>query len=165
ALLTAQAAAPPGTALHAKVTTNLGRAYYGAGNYLKAVEHLDAVPHDSDLWPRTLVEQAWARFAIDDHAGSLSALHTLQTPYYSAWHEPEGDLLRIQAYFMLCKFTTASEAVDAFVAKYTPVKDALDATLPSLDAERAWVETSVWMEGGSSKLPNALLHPLAAEDR
>jgi len=159
ALLTAEAAAKDAPVeLRARITANLGRAYYGGGNYVQAIRYLDAIPHQSVTWQDHLVEHAWARFAIGDHGGTIAVLHTLQTPYFADWYTAEADLLRLQAYFLLCKLTSATDAADAFLAKYTPIAAALDASVPKLDGSGAWADAVTFSTGGTPTLPPAVLH-------
>jgi len=166
ALLLAQAASessPPEE--RAMITHNLGRAYYGSGNYLKAVEHLGSVPRGSLAWQDAQFERAWAHFAIDDHVGTISVLQTWESPWFTDWYAPEADLLRLQAYFLLCKLVSAREEADRFEAKYTPMRNALDVAVPTLTPTAAWTDIIGWMDGEESKLPPGILYKFRYEER
>ena len=57
--------------------------------------------------------------------GSLGLLFTLGTPYFTAEHYPEAQLLRVYSLFMLCKFTEAEQHMAVFETQYTPHKEQL----------------------------------------
>jgi tetratricopeptide (TPR) repeat protein len=143
------------------IRLNLGRVYYAAGNYPKAIEFYAQVSRESHWWPEAQFERAWAHFRIQDMNGTLGILHTHQSPFYEGgWYFPEAHLLRTYALFLICKFPEASEEIDQFQVLWTPVRDDLQSALASssdqdlFDAARAYVET------GDAELPEMVLRDL-----
>jgi len=165
ALLTAEAAsAGQDTEFRAIVLLNTGRAYFAAGNFLKAIEYFGSVPRESLSWQEAVFERAWGHFRIEDYAGTYAVLTTLDTPFFSDWYWAEADLLRIQTLFMMCKFGDANQGIDAFIEKYTPIREQLLATL-DMGPNDAWEDSVAWMTGGSSRLPPAVLARFRYEER
>ncbi|MBW1877314.1 MAG: hypothetical protein JRJ84_03035 [Deltaproteobacteria bacterium] len=165
ALLTSEAADPgEDPDFHAMVVLNTGRAYFAADNFLKAIEYFGSVPRESLSWQEAVFERAWGHFRIEDHAGAYAALTSLDNPFFSDWYWAEADLLRIYALFMMCKFGDASRGIDAFIAKYTPIQEQLQANL-GMRPEEAWEEAVAWMTGGTPRLPPAVLARFRWEER
>lgn len=144
---------------------NLARAHFGAGDWVQAIDWFDKVDRSSNHFPQARFEQAWAHFRNDDMRGTLAQLHTHGAPFFDDWYFPEADVLRAYALFNLCKFPSANAEMDAFVQRYTPVKEELDRTLPGLDAAAAFADAHAFVEGGQSKLPGVVLRGFRADDR
>ena len=86
------------------IILNVARSYFAMKNYPLAAEFFAKIPRDSIYWPEAQFERAWAHFYMQDMNGSLGLLFTLGTPYFTAEHYPEAQLLRVYSLFMLCKF-------------------------------------------------------------
>lgn len=152
ALLTAQAMVGDDTELLDTVNLNLGRTYYAAGNYPKAIEYYAKVSRESHWWPEAQFERAWAHFRIQDMNGALGILHTHVTPFYSDWYFPEAQLLRTYSLFLICKFPEASEQIDTFQTTWTPVRDELQSTVSAMDNTAAFNDARRFVETGESEL-------------
>ncbi len=147
------------------LTLNVARANYGAGNYAGAIEHFEDVSRESEFWPESVFERAWAHFRLDDMNGALAQLHTLDTPYFEAWYLPEADLLRTYSLFMMCKFPQATKEIDAFAARWSPTRDALTSSIAGTSRQQAWDDVKALDEGKATKLPTEVLQRFAKEDR
>jgi len=144
---------------------NLGRSYYAAGNFPKAMQSYAAVTRGSEFWPQAQFERAWAHFRIDDMNGSLGLLLSLDTPFFTEYYYPEADLLRIYSMFMMCKFPEANNAIEAFKKNYKPVYDAL-VTFRGKSAAEAFAAARTYRETGDpSGLPPMLLRQYRTEER
>ena len=163
-LLIAEAAAT-GTDDHDWVSLNLARAYYGAQNPLRAIEHYVQVSRGSELWLDAHWERAWAHFSVDDMPGTLSLLRAFQTPYLQDTYLAEGDMLRVYALFLMCKFPTAKVELDAFTSRYRPLLDDLDRTLVSASPAVAWADLRRYRETGESSLPAIVHDQFDGDDR
>ncbi len=106
---------------------NIGRAYYGAENFGRAIEYFAMVPHTSEVWIEAQFERAWAHFRLDDMNGVLGLTQTHASPFLDKAYFPEAALLRVYALFMMCKFPQANNEIEAFTARYTPTLETLRA--------------------------------------
>ena len=144
---------------------NMGRAYYAANNYPRAIEYFARVERGSEFWVESQFERAWAHFRLDDMNGTLGLLESLHTPFLDDWYYPEGDLLRVYSFFLLCKFPTAGTEIDAFSAKYKPLRQELDKTLGAMTPKDAWDDGRALLEKRPTKLPTSLIRTYRWEDR
>lgn len=147
------------------VNLNVGRAYYSAGNFPRAIEYYAKVERGSEYWPEATFERAWAHFRIDDMNGTLGLLENHDTPFFEGWYFPEAALLRTYALFLMCKFPSANREIDAFTTQYKPVREELDRTLSGMSPEDAWEDVLAYRAGKDTKLPAMILRPYAWEDR
>lgn len=144
---------------------NVGRSFYGATNYPRAVQAFAAVPRESEFWPEAQFERAWAHFRLSDFNGTLGVLYTLETPFFADYYFPEADLLRIYSMFYLCKFPEANTSIEDFKAKYKSLYDKLVAW-GSKTPEENFAAARVYAEKGTvGELPEAVLRPFKQEDR
>jgi tetratricopeptide (TPR) repeat protein len=146
------------------ISLNLGRAYFGTGNFPRAIEYYAQVDRGSHHWPEAQFERAWAHFRLDDMNGTLSLLHNHNSPFLESWYFPEGALLRVYALFLLCKFPDASTQIDHFQTLYNPQLANLR-ELASLSPEALFNEAAAETEKGSSTLPAHIGRAMANEDR
>lgn len=147
------------------VELNLGRAYFAANNFPRAIEYYAKVERGSDYWPEATFERAWAHFRIDDMNGALGYLENFETPFLADYYYPEADMLRVYSTFLLCKFATAQDGIDGFTQKYQPVKDGLDRDLGAMTPADAWKDVMGYLDGEHTKLPSMVLRPYLVEDR
>jgi tetratricopeptide (TPR) repeat protein len=144
---------------------NLGRAYFAANNFPRAIEYYAKVDRGSDYWTEAMFERAWAHFRLDDMNGALGYLENFDTPFLADFYYPEADMLRVYSTFLLCKFNTADEEIGGFSKKYAPVKDELDRELGAMTPADAWTDVVDYLDGKPSKLPSMVLRPYKTEDR
>jgi TolA-binding protein len=101
---------------------NLGRIYYGIGEYAAADQWYAAVPRGSTYWPESVFESAWSNFLLDDPDRTLGQLLTLQAPSVAADEFlPEASILAALTWFTVCDFEQVDRAVDNFDARYRPM--------------------------------------------
>jgi tetratricopeptide (TPR) repeat protein len=144
---------------------NLGRAYFAASNFPRAIEYYAKVDRGSDYWPEATFERAWAHFRMDDMNGTLGYLENFDTPFLADYYYPEADMLRVYSTFLLCKFSTAEQEIGGFSAKYGPVKAALDQNLGAMAPGDAWTDVVAYLDGKPTRLPSMMLRPYKTEDR
>lgn len=99
-------------------TLNLARAYYGKGDYAKAVMYYSRIPMFSQDWADALFEAGWAFFLREEYGKSLGALHTLHSPRFTKLFTPESWILKATIYFHVCLYEEAKAALDFFVENY-----------------------------------------------
>jgi tetratricopeptide (TPR) repeat protein len=105
-------------------TLNLARAYYGKGDYQKAVQFYERIPRFSQDWADALFEVGWAHFMRKDFGKALGALHTLHSPHFGEMFVPESWMLKATIYFHVCLYEEAEENLKFFdetYAKMIPV--------------------------------------------
>ena len=167
-LLTAQAEGAQfgkSEAFSAVMDLNLGRTFYAQQNYAKAIEYYAKVPASSDFWLQAQLERSWAHFALEDMQGTLGLLMNHEAPFFDDFYLAEADMLRAQAYFLMCKFPAARTAVEDFEAKYAPVLTNTRAALGSLDAAGAFEDVAKLRRGEATTLPPTVLRRFAHEHR
>ncbi|HUU02864.1 MAG TPA: tetratricopeptide repeat protein [Myxococcota bacterium] len=116
-------------------TLNLARAYYGKGDYAKAVMYYSRIPMFSQDWADALFEIGWAYFMREEYGRALGALHTLHSPRYQNLFAPESWILKGTIYFHVCLYEEATAALNIFKQRYEnmlpTLKGILDAGLPN----------------------------------
>lgn len=100
---------------------DVARAYYGAGDFVRAIEYFAKVPRSSPWWSQAQFERAWAHFRLDDLNGALGLLSTHSSAWYADRYFPEAAMLEIYSLFLLCKFPAAGKGIDAFATRFNPM--------------------------------------------
>lgn len=147
------------------INLNIGRAYYGAGEFVRAIEYFAKVDRDSSYWAEAQFERAWAHFRLDDLNGALGLLYTHSSPFFAGEYFPEAALLEIYSLFLLCKFPAAGEHIDEFQARFSTMASTLrDVTAQEpeklFEVARADVASSK-----TPTLPSMVVRPLRQDDR
>jgi len=163
-LLTAEAKADEEQLLEI-IRLNLGRAYFGAGNFPRAIEYYAKVPRESSLWLEAQFERAWSHFRLEDVSGTLGILHTQVSPFFETSYHPEAWLLRTYSLFLLCKFPEASVQIQAFRDHYVPIRDALDNVLSRADDGQLVGQVRALAAGNDTLVPAELLVRYVDEPR
>jgi hypothetical protein len=145
------------------VALDLARAYYSAGDYGNSIVWYAKIERSSDYWLDAQFERAWAHFRGNDTNGALAMLHNHQSPFFEGMYQPEADLLRAYSYFVMCKFTEATEAMDAFAAKYEPIQNELGQL--SLSPEEAFADVIAYRADKPTRIPTYLLGQYRHEER
>lgn len=148
-----------------KLLMNIARAYYADKNYGQALYHYALVPRDSVYWPEARFEKAWSHFRAGDAAGAIGELETHQSPFFDELWFPEAAMLRAQSLFVMCRYGSAIDAMDAYQKRYEPRIEAIDRALGGIDAQGAFDDVVQHLEGAASTLPGILLRPYRGEDR
>jgi tetratricopeptide (TPR) repeat protein len=145
---------------------NIGRTFYAANNFPRAIEYLAKVPRDSDFWLEAQFERAWAHFRLDDMNGAIALLFTHGSPFFDDWYYPEGQLLRVYALFLLCKFPEASKQIDLFKAHYQPLHGQLRAAMTGLGPADAFALAEDYVgQGVPGSMPPSVLRSWAGDAR
>jgi tetratricopeptide (TPR) repeat protein len=166
-LLTAQALgkqANRGETFDNVTTLNIARSYYAAENWPRAIEYYAQLPRESRQWVDAVFERAWAHFRISDTNGALALLQVHESPFFQDWYFPEATLLRAHSLFLMCKFPEASNQIDGFVARYTPMRETL-AQVGIRTPEDVFEQMRRHIAEGSSDLPEMITWRYEEEDR
>ncbi|MCK6507150.1 hypothetical protein L6R53_27905 [Myxococcota bacterium] len=144
---------------------DMARAYYGAGEYVRAIEYFAKVPRSSPWWAQAQFERAWAHFRLDDLNGTLGLLSTHSSPFFSGEYFPEAALLEIYSLFLLCKFPAAGEQIDAFTVRFSPMLKDLQAVGGYSPAEAFERGRDAVLDGKEDRLPVMVARPFLGEAR
>jgi len=144
------------------VNINLGRAYFGAGNFARAIEYFALVERGSPHWLEAQFERSWAHFRLEDVSGAVALLLTHVSPFFETRYYPEAELLDTYSLFLLCKFPAATVRIEHFRDRYRPVHDSLASALESMsDSDLFFAVTG----GASETLPTRVYLDLYSEPR
>ena len=146
-----------------RANLNLARAYYASGNYTQAIQHYAAVERSSEVWLTAQFERAWAHFRGNDTNGVLAMLYSHQSPFFEDYFNPEADLLRAYALFIMCKFPQATLEIDAFQARWEPIRD--DYASIVMSPAEAFADVAAYLSGETPTLPISMLRHFRYEDR
>ena len=147
-----------------RANLNIARAYYTIGDFTNAIVYYAKVDRSSDFWLDAQFERAWAHFRGQDINGALAMLFTHDSPFFEeGYFNAEADLLRAYSLFLMCKFPDATKEINAFEAKWAPIRDAYAAV--QMSPREAFIDVAAFVEGRPYQLPVAMLRPFAREDR
>jgi len=147
------------------IQLNLGRIYFAAENFPRALEAYAGVSRTSPYWPEAQFERAWAHYRLNDMAGTLGLPYDHETPFLQELYHPEAELLRTYALFTLCKFPAARESIEAFAEDYGPLRESLTTTFPALPPEAIYADVVAAAKGQPTALPIRFLRSFTTEDR
>ncbi len=147
------------------VTLNQARAFYAAGNFVRAIESYARIPRSSPHWLEAQFERAWAHFRLEDMNGTIGLLQTFVSPWFARFYAPEAWMLRTYALFLVCKFPEASEQVERFEARYRPLVDAVLPRVAGMRPAELVEQVRLLRDGGNPALPLELLRPYRDERR
>ncbi len=105
------------------VSALLGRArvLYQRQQFPSAIEAYRDVPRDTEEWHEALFESSWAMLRDGRFRSALSNFHTLHSPYYEDFYQPESLLLRAIVYLYICRYEEMAKVLDLFDHVYKPV--------------------------------------------
>lgn len=144
---------------------DLARAYYGAGDFVRAIEYFAKVPRTSPWWAQAQFERAWAHFRLDDLNGTLGLLKTHSSPYFAGEYFPEAALLEIYSLFLLCKFPAAGEQIDTFQVRFAPMLQDLQGVGAHDEAQAFTRMKAAVIDGQEDQLPLMVTRPFLGDDR
>lgn len=113
----------------------LGRTYYGAGEYQKAVDSYEKIPRFSKYWDQALFENGFARFQNDDLGGALGSLQALHAPQFTGAFQPESWILKSTTYYFSCLYEEAKTALAAYDELYAPMAEKLKPIVEAADKD------------------------------
>lgn len=142
----------------------LARAYYGLGEYDRAVKYYEQVPRFSDYWDEALFENGWARFLNDDMGGALGSLQALHAPQFAGSFQPESWILKSTIYYQACLYDEAEAALDSFSKSYGGMKSKVTGVLEG-DREFSWYYKLIDDPAQRTQLPRAVYTYIAGNKR
>ena len=102
----------------------LGRVAHEQYRFDDARYYYYLVPHDSDNLPEALYETATTRYEAKDYDGARDAIDELKRLKVDHAYQDETYILDAYIDLATCRFPTADAKLNAFLARYDPVRDA-----------------------------------------
>jgi tetratricopeptide (TPR) repeat protein len=118
-----------------RVSALLGRArvLYQRQLFSGAIEAYRDIPRDTEQWHEALFESSWAMLRDGRFRSALSNFHSLHSPFYDDFYQPESVLLRAMTYLYICRSQEMSRTLDLFDRVYKPIQRDLRTILTTVD--------------------------------
>lgn len=98
------------------------RVLYQKKDFERAIEAYRGIPRDTEQWHASLFESSWAMLRDGRFRSALSNFHSLHSPYYEDFYQPESLLLRAIVYLYICRHDEMEKVLDLFARIYSPVR-------------------------------------------
>jgi TolA-binding protein len=106
-----------------------GRVLVEQGKFPEAIDRYQEVPRDSDAFPESIYETAWAKVRAGDFEGAKNATDILLLVAPDSTLAPEAQILQAHLLLKLKRYGEATETYNGVINSYAPVRDELDALL------------------------------------
>jgi hypothetical protein len=111
------------------------RVHFSTKSYGKALSYLNYIKKDDYLWPRTLLDSAWAHFWMGNHGRALGKIVSYKAPILERFIDPEVYYLRTYIYYHLCYYKKAEDTYNSFEEKIKDYQGSIETFLESPDYE------------------------------
>ena len=108
-----------------EATVALARANYNLQNWKTALDLYRKIPKDSRLYRQVLLEISWTYFRSNQFRSALSTIHSLNTPYYENFYDPESLVLRSIILLFICQPSDLEKSISFFNRYYVTAYDSL----------------------------------------
>ncbi len=108
---------------------SLGRVYFEIGKYDDAVDHYARIPQQSENFPDSLYEIAWAYVRKGELEKAKNATEVLLLVAEDSILAPEAKILQGTLLQKLAKYEEAIDTYNQVINAYAPVRDEIDALL------------------------------------
>ena len=105
------------------------RVLYQKKDWAGATEAYREIPRDTEQWHESLFELSWTQLRMAKFRNALSNFHSLHSPYYDDFYQPESLLLRAIVYLYICRYDEMEKTLDLFEKVYKPVQLGIRASL------------------------------------
>jgi tetratricopeptide (TPR) repeat protein len=122
-----------------RVNAMMGKArtLYQRKLFAEAIESYREIPRDTEQWHDALFESTWALLQDGRFRSALSNFHSLHSPFYDEFYQPESLLLRAIVYHYICRYDEMETTLRLFERVYGPVSRELRSTLMSTSPSSA----------------------------
>lgn len=110
-------------------TLSLGRVLFEVGKYDEAIAVYQEIPRESDSFPDSLYEMAWAYIRKQDFVRARNMTEILELVAQNTTLEPDVDILAGTLLLKLKEYEKANDQFNKVINKYAPVRDEIDALL------------------------------------
>ena len=108
---------------------SLGRVLFEVGKFDEAIDRYQEISRESDNFPDSLYETAWAYVRKGDFTRAKNATEVLLLVAEDSVLAPEARILQGTLLLKLQKYDEATETYTSVINAYTPVRDEIDALL------------------------------------
>ncbi len=106
-----------------------GRVLVEEGKFAEAIDAYQEVPRESDAFPESIYEMAWAKVRAGDYQGAKNATDILLIVAPDSTLAPDAQILQGHLLLKLKRYGDATETYNGVINTYAPVRDELDALL------------------------------------
>ena len=100
----------------------VARVLYQQKKFEDAIDAYRDIPRDTVQWHEALFEQSWAMLRDGRFRSALSNFHTLHSPYYEDYYQPESLFLRAIVYLYICRYEEMEKVLNLFQRVYLPTQ-------------------------------------------
>lgn len=135
----AETSSDAGVTNKSRVNALMGKArtLYQRKMFADAIDAYREIPRDTEQWHDALFESTWALLQDGRFRSALSNFHSLHSPFYDDFYQPESLLLRSIVYHYICRYDEMDTTLNLFDRVYGPVQRDLRATLTSTSPSSA----------------------------
>jgi tetratricopeptide (TPR) repeat protein len=135
----AEVSSDAGVTNKVRVNAMMGRArtLYQRKLFAEAIDSYRDIPRDTEQWHDALFESTWALLQDGRFRSALSNFHSLHSPFYDDFYQPESLLLRAIVYHYICRYDEMETTLRLFERVYGPVSRELRSTLMSTSPSSA----------------------------
>ncbi|HEX4621059.1 MAG TPA: tetratricopeptide repeat protein, partial [Myxococcaceae bacterium] len=108
---------------------SLGRLYYETAKYDEAIDRYQEIPRESDFFPDSLYETAWAQVRKGEFEKAKNATEILKLVAEGSPLEPDAKILYGHLLLKLKRYGDANDAYNEVINEYAPVRDEVYALL------------------------------------
>lgn len=135
----AEVSSDAGVTNKVRVNAMMGKArtLYQRKLFAEAIDSYREIPRDTEQWHDALFESTWALLQDGRFRSALSNFHSLHSPFYDEFYQPESLLLRAIVYHYICRYDEMETTLRLFERVYGPVQRELRSTLMSTSPSAA----------------------------
>jgi tetratricopeptide (TPR) repeat protein len=135
----AEVSSDAGVTNKVRVNAMMGKArtLYQRKLFAEAIDSYREIPRDTEQWHDALFESTWALLQDGRFRSALSNFHSLHSPFYDEFYQPESLLLRAIVYHYICRYDEMETTLRLFERVYGPVSRELRSTLMSTSPSSA----------------------------
>lgn len=135
----AEVSSDAGVTNKVRVNAMMGKArtLYQRKLFAEAIDAYREIPRDTEQWHDALFESTWALLQDGRFRSALSNFHSLHSPFYDDFYQPESLLLRAIVYHYICRYDEMETTLRLFERVYSPVQRELRSTLMSTSPSSA----------------------------
>lgn len=135
----AETSSDAGVTNKSRVNALMGKArvLYQRKMFADSIEAYRDIPRDTEQWHDALFESTWAMLQDGRFRSALSNFHSLHSPFYDDFYQPESLLLRAIVYHYICRYDEMETTLNLFERIYGPVQNDLKNTLLSTSPSSA----------------------------
>lgn len=137
-----------------------GRVLVEQGKFTEAIDRYQEVPRQSDAFPESIYEMAWAKVRAGDFEGAKNATDILLLVAPDSTLAPEAQILQGHLLLKLKRYGEAAETYNGVINSYAPVRDELDALL-NVNKDPVAYFDNLLLRNERNLDVNALLPPVA----